>query len=72
MLVKHLIHELQKCNPDSEVITEGCDCTGDTFQLAIIRGAHEDIPEIIEISRSDRYTTDNNTYDNTKDTPHPL
>lgn len=29
MTVRELIEKLQKFNPDVEVITEGCDCTGD-------------------------------------------
>lgn len=35
MLVKHLIEELQKCNPEAEVITEGCDCQGDSAYVSI-------------------------------------
>jgi hypothetical protein len=65
MLVKHLISELKKCNPEAEVITEGCDCTGDTFSLAL-KG------NVVKISRSDRYGNYADTYANTDDTPHPL
>lgn len=64
MLVKHLIRELQKCNPEARVITEGCDCTGDTYSLA-----PESKGRWVEISRSERYTK---KYDNGSDTPDPL
>lgn len=65
MLVKHLIRELQKCDPEAEVITEGCDCVGDTFSLAV-NG------KVVEVSRPDRYVSHPDLYENTSDTPHPL
>lgn len=64
MKVKHLIRELKKCNPELEVITEGCDCQGDSAavkrqktSVLIIRGASLETDE---------------PYDNTQDTLEPL
>lgn len=33
MKVKELIVELEKCNPEKEVWTEGCDCWGNTVKI---------------------------------------
>lgn len=30
MKVRHLMKELEKVNPEFEVLTEGCDCIGDS------------------------------------------
>ena len=38
MTVKKLITELSKYPDDSEVITEGCDCVGDSMDVAIFDG----------------------------------
>jgi len=37
MKVKHLIVELQKFNPELEVITEGCDCDGDSASVKEVK-----------------------------------
>lgn len=61
MLVKHLIRELQHCNPDSEVWTEGCDCIGETYSVS-----HETDGSVM-INRPAR-----GIYQNGEDTPEPL
>jgi hypothetical protein len=33
MKVKHLIEELMKCDQELDVITEGCDCDGDSYAV---------------------------------------
>lgn len=33
MKVKELIFELQKHDPEAEVLTEGCDCLGDVGEV---------------------------------------
>lgn len=66
MLVKHLIRELQKCNPEARVWTEGCDCTGDSCAVVV------DEDGDIEIARSDRFVRYPDQYDNSTDTPKPL
>ena len=67
MLVKHLIRELQKCNPEAEVTTEGCDCTGDSYNLEITPDGM-----LVEIGRHDAYVRYPDKYDNRTDTPKPL
>jgi len=77
MLISHLIRELKKAKElwgDAEVITEGCDCSGDTFciehndwdkdanSITICRSPHSwDVEE--EFGRE---------YENTQDTFKPL
>ena len=48
MKVKHLIRELLKTNEEYEVITEGCDCNGNSFKLEI-----DTVDKIVCINRSD-------------------
>lgn len=50
MLVKHLIEELKKCDPEGEVMTEGCDCDGDSAFLE--RDYYEDGSNAVYIHRS--------------------
>lgn len=66
MLVKHLIRELLKCGQDVEVITEGCDCVGDSYAVEISKDGLR-----VMITRSD-YRPPGTDYDNTNDTPRPL
>jgi len=69
MKVKHLIKELQKCDPELSVITEGCDCQGDTFSLDY------DSSGDITICRSDYvrdYKGELIEYENDQDTPEPI
>ena len=71
MKVKHLIRELQKCDPELEVATEGCDCYGDTFAVVIRepeRG-RRDFRDVV-ICRSNEVAGP--VYDNTADTPNPI
>lgn len=65
MLVKHLIRELQKCDPELPVETEGCDCYGDTYFV-------EQNESLVCIQRSDFIVRFPDKYDNTLDTPLPI
>jgi len=72
MKVSDLIRELRKCPPDLPVVTEGCDCNGDTYAVSIdVSGV---LPTCVLIERSDsnidRY--EGEEYDNKADTPRPL
>lgn len=69
MKVKHLIRELQKCDPEMEVVTEGCDCTGDSYKVSVDPG-WDGQPPMVSIDRSDRNGGDG--YANTDDTPVPF
>lgn len=65
MLVKHLIRELQKCNPNAQVITEGCDCYGDTYRVVVDTETGK-----AEIERSDNKHDPG--YKNEQDTTFPI
>lgn len=66
MKVKHLIRELLKCDPEMPVITEGCDCEGESYRVAIENGG-------VTICRQHYGDEPNNSnYDNSTDTPRPL
>lgn len=72
MKVKHLIRELQKCGPELEVITEGCDCCGDSFAVT-----QESDQGTVTIVRSDSDFSREiggpfEDYANVEDTPKPL
>lgn len=62
MLVKNLIRELQKCDPNMEVITEGCDCDGNSIKVTVNN-------RCVYIEREDYSFKD---YKNNQDTPFPL
>ena len=73
MKVKHLIAELQKCDPELPVETEGCDCIGDTCLVRAVDG-------VVYITRSqdaglfgtEGSHGDFDDYENDQDTPKPL
>ena len=67
MLVKHLIRELNKFSHDVEVMTEGCDCYGDTY---CVRWLDED-RDTVMIQRSGGFDFNDSTYVNSNDTPLP-
>lgn len=63
MRVKHLIRELHRCDPEAEVLTEGCDCYGDSYALDTSEAGE------VLIQRSAMCDT---AYQNSDDTPRPL
>ena len=67
MKVKHLIRELQKCPPEAEVWTEGCDCQGESFSVEIQKRDGS-----VMINREWDKGPNDEYYDNTHDTPKPL
>jgi hypothetical protein len=64
MRVKHLIAELLKVNQEAEVVTEGCDCFGDTFCV------EDGVKGEVEIRRSENFHV-GFIYENSQDTPRP-
>lgn len=80
MKVKHLIRELQKCDPEAEVWTEGCDCTGESHRVE----ADEDgVTVCRQYAHGGRFRPQPGVeypgmapaepeYDNEDDTPEPL
>lgn len=63
MLVKHLIRELSKFDPELEVIIEACGFDGDTCLVELIDG-------LVYIQCSEFKGLDF-AYDNAEDTPRP-
>lgn len=61
MLVKHLIRELQKVNPEFQVLTEGCDCFGESAYVAI-----DATDKSISIMRDSSFGRNYNNYEDTK------
>lgn len=53
MKVKDLIARLQKCDPELEVQTEGCDCNGDTGFVALFPADEAYPTDVVMICRSD-------------------
>ena len=55
MKVKELIRKLKKMPQDAEVVTEGCDCVGDTAEVVMYRDWHSDSNSTdVIITRSDK------------------
>lgn len=63
MTVEQLIVELKKCDPQAEVITEGCDCDGDSAYLQ--RDPYQDGSAVVYIRRFFKNTNNRDEkYDN--------
>ena len=72
MLVKHLIRELSKCDPEMQVITEGCDCNGESYAVTINTPSSDEAwPAYVYIERAP-YGSATPKYSNFEDTPNPL
>lgn len=63
MLVKRLIRELMKCDPEAVVSTEGCDCYGDSYCITYNAKENEVMIE--------RDHLPHGRYNNSHDTPEP-
>jgi len=74
MLVKHLIRELQKCDPEAEVTLE-FDGVGDTYCVQVDKDGKVEIltscffDKEIEADQPGVLVA---RFDNRRDTPHPL
>jgi len=59
MKVKHLIERLKKFDPELEVVTEGCDCNGDTYSVVemdwnpLYYKSSTNVEHVVYIGRSD-------------------